>query len=239
MRGLGFARETGVDLSKIVSGARCVVLCTPVETMSDLTSRMLPALDDAAVLTDAGSVKGPIVDACESLAGGRFIGAHPIAGSDRAGIGAAHADLFQGATCVLTPTANTRTAALETARTLWESAGCRILEMSPETHDAALARTSHLPHAAASALVAVISEAVPGWENLIGGGYRDSTRIALGDSDLWTGIFMANRGELSTSIAELGEILQNLRVALDAGDGEAVRTLLASGRSARKKLDAI
>jgi prephenate dehydrogenase len=239
VRRLGFAREASTDLGQIVAGARCVVLCTPVETMADLTTRMLATLDGEAVVTDAGSVKSSVVHACEPLLGGRFVGAHPIAGSDRNGIDAAHADLFEGATCVLTPAPGTHPSALETVRHLWETIGCRILEMPAEAHDAALARTSHLPHAVASALAAVVAGAVPGWENLVGSGYRDSTRIALGNSDLWTGILLANRAEISTSIAELNEILQNLQQALEAGNAEAIRALLAEGRAARQKLDAI
>jgi len=239
VRKLGFARETSTDLEKIVAGAKCIVLCTPVETMGDLSARMAPILGPDAVVTDAGSVKVSVVSACEPFLGGRFVGAHPIAGSDRNGIEAALPDLFEGAACVLTPSSHATAEALDTVRRLWKTAGCHLYEMSAEAHDAALARTSHLPHAVASALAAAIGRAVPGWENLVGGGYRDSTRIALGNSDLWTGILMANRGEISTSIAELNEILQNLRVALEAGDAEAIRALLAEGRAARQTLDAI
>lgn len=239
MRSLGFARIASADLRQAVEGAQCIVLCTPVETMAGLARQMLPTLAPAAVVTDAGSVKGNVVAECEAVLGGRFVGAHPIAGSDRAGIDAAQADLYQGATCVLTPTPQTAPAALAAVRALWRMAGCSIVEMPAAAHDAALARTSHLPHSVASALAAAIARSVPDWKKLVGGGYRDSTRIALGNSDLWTGILLANRAEISTSIAELGEILQNIREALDAGDEEAIRGLLAEGRAARQQLDAI
>jgi len=154
-----------------------------------------------------------------------------------AGIDAAQADLFQGATCVLTPTPLTDPCALETVRELWRITGCNIVEMPAAAHDAALARTSHLPHSMASALASAVARNVPDWRGLVGGGYRDSTRIALGNPDLWAGILMANREEISTSIAELSEILQNFRAALDAGDEAAIRALLAEGRSARHHLD--
>jgi prephenate dehydrogenase len=239
VRALGFAATTSTDLAEIVAGARCVVLCTPVETMPALARRMLPALAPAAIVTDAGSVKGSVVAECEAILGERFLGAHPIAGSDRTGIDAATADLYEGATCVLTPTAQTSPAALQTARELWQRVGCRILEMSPEAHDAALARTSHLPHAVASAVAAAIERSVPGWPQLAGSGYRDATRIALGNPDLWTGILLANRAEVSTSIAELGEILQNMRAALEADDAVAIRALLAEGQTARQRFDGI
>jgi prephenate dehydrogenase len=207
--------------------------------MPDLARRLVDSLDTAAVVTDAGSVKGSVVAGCEAILGPRFVGAHPIAGSDRTGIAAARADLFAGATCVLTPTPLSSTTALGITRALWTAAGCTLLEMSPAAHDAALARTSHLPHAVASALAASIARTVPGWPELAGTGYADSTRIALGNADLWTGILLANRAEIATSIAELGEILQNMRTALDAGDEETIRALLAEGRVARNQFDAI
>ncbi|MGH8048210.1 MAG: prephenate dehydrogenase [Chthoniobacterales bacterium] len=237
VRALGFARIADTNVGTVVAGARTVVLCTPVETMAGLSQQILDSLDPAAAVTDAGSVKNTVVPECEAILGGRFVGAHPIAGSDRAGIDAAHADLFENATCVLTPTSHTDPAALETVRTLWKSVGCSLVEMSAESHDAALARTSHLPHAAAAALASVVAREVAGWQSLAGGGYRDSTRIAMGNPDLWTGILMANRAEVSTSIAEFIEILQNIRSALEAGDGEAVHALLAQGRDARHQLD--
>jgi prephenate dehydrogenase len=239
VRSLGFARGASTDLQQVVAGAKCIVLCTPVETMSELARQMLPVLHPDTVVTDAGSVKGQVVAECEAILGGRFVGAHPIAGSDRTGIDAAQASLYQGATCVLTPTPQTRPEALDAVRALWKTVGCQLVEMPAAAHDAALARTSHLPHTVASALAAAIARATPDWDKLVGGGYRDSTRIALGNPDLWTGILMANRAEISTSIAELGEILQNFRTALEAGDEEAIRACLAEGRSARQQLDAI
>ncbi len=239
VRRLGFARTVSTELTEIVAGAACVVLCTPVETMPDLARKLSPVLGPQTVVTDAGSVKGHVVAICEDILGGRFVGAHPIAGSDRTGIDSAQPDLYEGATCVLTPTPRTHAHARAAARSLWEIVGCRVVEMSAAGHDAALARTSHLPHTVASALAVAIARTTPAWDKLVGGGYRDSTRIALGNPDLWTGILLANRAEISTSIAELEEILQHFRSALEAGDEEAIRACLAEGRDARQQLDAI
>ncbi len=235
---LGFASAASTDLASIVAPARCIVLCTPVETMPDLARRLAPHLAPGAVVTDAGSVKSGVVADLTSLLGARFVGAHPIAGSDRNGIEAATADLYEGATCVLTPTPQGDPAARQLVRDLWETVGSTVVEMSAAMHDAALARTSHLPHTVASALAASIARvSCADWPRLAGGGYRDSTRIALGHPDLWTGILLANRQEISTSIAELTEILQNIRVALESGDADAIRALLAEGRSARQQFD--
>lgn len=238
IRRLAFAETLSTDLAAVVTGARCVVLCTPVEVMGDLCRAVAPLLSPEAVVTDAGSVKRGVVEAGEAILGRRFVGAHPIAGSDRTGIDAARADLYLDATCVLTPTPETDRAATDVARALWETAGCRVVEMPPAAHDAALARTSHLPHALAATLAAAIARAVPDWADLVGGGYRDTTRIALGSPELWTGILLANRKELSTSVAEFTEILQDLRTALDSGDADFIRTFLAEGRAARNQLDA-
>ena len=215
-----------------------MVLCTPVETMADLTAQLVPHLPSDAIVTDAGSVKAGVVADGETHLGGRFIGAHPIAGSDRNGFAAASADLYDGATCVLTPTAQTTATALATARELWAAVGCHLVELPPAAHDAALARTSHLPHTVAAALAAAIARHVPGaWSALAGGGYRDTTRVALGSPELWTGILLANRREVATSVAELTEILHNIRAALESGDADALRALLAEGRSARQTFD--
>jgi prephenate dehydrogenase len=200
---------------------------------------MVAHLAPDAAVTDAGSVKGNVVAECEAILGGRFVGAHPIAGSDRNGIEAATADLYEGATCVVTPTGQTHPDALAAVRSLWLTAGCKIVEMPAAAHDAALARTSHLPHTVAAAVAAAVARSVPEWRELAGSGYRDSTRIALGHADLWTGILLANRLEISTSIAELTEILQNIRTALDSGDEAAIRALLTEGRNARQQFDAL
>lgn len=234
----GRAALVTADLAAAVHGAGMVVLCTPVETMADLAAGIAPHLAPDAVVTDAGSVKGSVVAACEPILGPRFVGAHPIAGSDRSGFDAATADLYEEATCIITPTDVTDASAIDATRDLWATVGCRLVTLTPAAHDAALARTSHLPHAAASALAIAIERHLPGaWPELAGGGYRDTTRVALGHEDLWTGILLANRREVATSIAELTEILQNVRAAIESGDAEATRHLLAEGRSARQKFD--
>lgn len=237
IRNLGFSRIVSTDLEPVVSGAACVVLCTPVESMAVLAERILPWLDPEAVVTDAGSVKASVVDALQPLLGGRFIGAHPIAGSDRTGIDAARADLYSGATCVLTPTATTLPAAIRVARELWESVGCQVEEMSPFEHDAMLARTSHLPHVVASALTSAVARNGDRWEAFIGGGFRDTTRIAASNSDLWTGILLANSIETGRSIAQMQKILQEFASALESGDAEALRRLLSDSRTARLRLN--
>ncbi len=204
--------------------------------MPALAQAMLPFLAADAVVTDAGSVKASVVRALDPILGVRFLGSHPIAGSERTGIDAARKDLFAGATCVITPLPSTPPEAIDRVSQLWRSAGCEVVPMTPETHDAALARTSHLPHAVASALVTAIASAVPDWPRLVGGGFRDTTRLAAGSPDLWTGILLANAAETASSIAELIEILQKIRTLLDAGDATAIRAWLAGAQATRQRL---
>lgn len=235
---LGFAERADTDLARTVEGAHTIVLCTPVETMPELARQLLPIVEANTVITDAGSSKAGVVKELEAILGGQFVGAHPIAGSDRTGIEFADPDLFEGATCVITPTPRTSDAALATTREVWTTAGCRLVEMTPEKHDFSLARTSHLPHIAAAALAAQIAKSSPDWTHLVGGGYRDTTRIAASHADLWTGILLSNRGEVSSAIAEFTQILQTLHASLEAGDADAVRALLSEGRAAREQFDA-
>jgi prephenate dehydrogenase len=149
------------------------------------------------LVTDAGSTKRRIVAEVEAhpRALAAFVGAHPIAGSERKGVAHARADLFEGRVCVLTPTARTPPERRDRARRFWELLGCRTLEMAPDDHDAALARTSHLPHAVAAALAAAVPAELLA---LAAGAYRDGTRVAGSDPDLWAGIFLENRRPSST-----------------------------------------
>ncbi len=204
--------------------------------MRDLADAIYPHLESNAVVTDAGSVKGSVVRELTPILGKQFVGSHPIAGSEKTGITAARPDLYEGAPCVITPSPDTPPSAIETVSALWRYAGCRIFTMSPEAHDAALARTSHLPHVTAAALVAAVTAAGPDWPDLVGGGFRDATRIAAGNPDLWTGILLANAAETSSSIAELIEILHKVRALLAVGDAEALHAWLADTQATRQRL---
>jgi prephenate dehydrogenase len=184
-------------------------------------------------VTDAGSVKESIVSAMETTLGGRFIGAHPMAGSEQRGISAARPNLFDGALCILTPTETSDVGALESVRSLWTAAGCRIHEMSPAAHDAGVARVSHLPHAAAAALVHAALGAGREVAALAGSGFRDSTRIACGPEDLWAEILLDNRKEVAAGISDLQDRLETLKNVVSQGDREGMESFLRSARILR------
>lgn len=236
IRKFGFANLATTRLEKAVDGVGIIAFCTPVECMEPLARQIRAFINADATITDAGSVKAGVVRALEPIFGQRFVGAHPIAGSEKTGIDAASEILFNGATCVLTPTAETAADALAETRAFWSAVGCRIVEMGADAHDAALARTSHLPHLVAAALMSCVDRSVAGWPDLVGGGFRDTTRIAAGDPDLWEGILMANRAEVACSVAELEKILQNMRVMLESGQSQAIADVLSVAREARIRL---
>lgn len=237
MRESGISDRASTSLEEIVSGAGTVVLCTPVEVMEPLACEFAPFLSGTACVTDAGSVKGSVVTRLEPLLGGRFVGAHPIAGSERGGFEAARADLYEGAACVVTPTPATDADALESVSEFWKMLGCRIFQMTPDEHDQMLAFTSHLPHVGAAALALAVESAGDAWPDFVGGGFRDSTRIAASNPDLWTGIVMANAAALRSSIAEMRKLLQEFDRAVETGDSATVRAWFAKARDSRTRLN--
>ena len=223
------------NLSEVVESCDLAVLCTSPHAIAAAGPELKKLLPPSAIVTDAGSVKAKIVAALEPVLGGRFVGAHPMAGSEQNGIQAAREDLFDGAVCILTPTASTDPSALEAVRAMWSAAGCVLREMGASEHDRAIARISHLPHATAASLVHAAVGANPSLAELGGGGYRDSTRIAGGPESMWTEIFLDNRDELLAGITDLQTALETLKVALQNGHQNALEAFLYDARRLRSQ----
>jgi prephenate dehydrogenase len=217
---LGAIDEPTTDLIRASVRAEVLVVCTPVTRIAEDVVAAAAAGGDL-LITDAGSTKGTVVEAIErdERASRVFVGAHPIAGSERQGVAHARADLFADRTCVLTPTGATPADRLRRARAFWSALGCHLVEMTPEAHDRALALTSHLPHAVASALAGLVpSELLP----LTGGAYKDGTRVASADATLWTGIFLENQRPLLQAIDGFQQRLLGFRQALERCDGVSI-----------------
>lgn len=225
------------ELADVVTGAKTIVLCTPVDAMESIARQMAPMLAPNALITDAGSVKVSVVSALQPILGPRFVGAHPIAGSDQTGLAAARADLYDGATCVVTPSADSPRSAVDETIAFWQCIGCSVVELSPEAHDARLAFTSHLPHVVAAALATVVSQSAPDWMKLVGGGFRDTTRIAASNPELWSGILLANAADVTRSIAEMQELLQQFQQAVESGDESRLGHLFSEARTSRNRLN--
>jgi len=221
-----------------VAEAEVVVVCTPVTRIAADAVRAAECGGEQVLVTDAGSTKHHIVEAVERAPRGRatFVGAHPIAGSERMGVAFARADLFEGHVCVLTPTNQTPRDRVNRARGFWGSLGCRVLEMDTQSHDDALALTSHLPHAVAAALAASVPSELL---HLAAGAYRDGTRVANADAALWAGILRENRNAVRAALASFQDQLNACRAALESDDPTALRDWWASAHVRRGLFDAL
>jgi prephenate dehydrogenase len=219
-----------------VANADFVVVCTPVDRVAADVLTAVRGAPPRAVVTDAGSTKGNIVRELAGKfpdGGAHFVGSHPLAGSEKKGAAFAKADLFQDRVVVVTPTADTDPEAVSVVDAFWLSLGARVVRMDPFEHDSALAFTSHLPHAAASGLAGVTP---PGWLNLTAGGFRDTTRIAAGDPELWAAIFEANRDAVLAATDAFAARMAEFREALTTGDREKLVKWLADGKRVRDTL---
>lgn len=228
--------EVTTDLRQGVASANLVVVCTPVEQVPEFVAAAAKACKPETIITDVGSTKAAIVAACDkALADSKglwasFVGSHPLAGSERTGVEFARDDLFQGRTTVVTPSENTPPEAAAKIEALWQGLGSKVVKMSPQEHDAAVAATSHLPHLIASALAAATpAELLP----LTATGWADTSRIASGDIELWRQIFLDNRVNTLKALASFETVLAELRAALEAADGPALARLLQQGKRIR------
>jgi cyclohexadieny/prephenate dehydrogenase len=230
----GLADEATAELAAGVAGAELVVLCTPVFAMAETLRRAAPHLAPGALVTDVGSVKRPLVETLPGLLppGVHYVGAHPMAGSHHTGLRHARADLFEGAACVLTPTAATPPGALARVGGFWAALGARVFERDPAVHDAEVAWVSHLPHAVAFAYAASLVSAPAAAFALKGGGFRDFTRIAASDPELWADILATNAKALSGPLAHAAGALARLSRAIEAGEVEAVHRFLTAASEA-------
>jgi prephenate dehydrogenase len=228
------------DLLAAVSGADLVVLCTPLSQMRPRVQEMLPALKRGAIVTDVGSVKASVIRELEALvakAGAHFVGSHPMAGTEKTGVLAARADLFECAVCVTTPTAKTNKAALGKVEKLWKSVGGRLLRLTPEVHDKLVSRSSHLPHVVASVLAAVVLDPKQPRQQamLCANGFRDTTRIASGSPEMWRDIVHTNRAEVRNALDGFVRELQRVQGIIRKGSPAAIATLFETAKARRDR----
>lgn len=221
-------------MAEAVKGAEMVVLCTPVSAIAPLVREASRFADSGTIFTDAGSAKAELVRELATLPGrGTFLGGHPIAGKETSGALQADSGLFQGKITLLTPTSMTPTNVQARVTQLWQSVGARVFTMSPEEHDAALARTSHLPHVVACVLAAVTPESVLPYA---GTGFQSATRLAEGSVEVWRDILRANRAAISSAIQSYTSQLNQLQAALDADDVPELEAILTLAKRIRNAL---
>jgi prephenate dehydrogenase len=228
-----------------------IVLCTPVRQFPEAMSALRGKLRPSALVTDVGSTKAQVMAWANEFFDGdnvggterkqrpRFVGSHPMAGSEKKGPAAARADLYEGGLCLICPGTQglegKNQPADEAARrieALWQGIGMRTLRLDPVVHDQWVATISHLPHAIAFALVNAAFKH-PEMLAAAAGGFLDSTRIASSDADMWTDIFLTNRSAVTAAIDEFTTGLAGLRGAIERGDEAAIRAAVVSAKASR------
>ena len=234
----GAVDKADTDLWRAVEGADLVILCTPIAQMAGLLTKMLPSLKEGTIVTDVGSVKGSVVADLEPLAasgGVHFIGSHPMAGAEKMGVGAARADLFERAMCVVTPTPASDKSAVRRLEQFWRDLGGVPMILPPELHDDLVSRSSHLPHVVAAELANYVLSPVHPKEQamLCATGFRDTTRIASGSPEMWRDICMANRKNLARVLGVFIEDLQEFQLALENGDVKTIDEFFTQAKERR------
>jgi len=235
---LGVIDRYDTDIASAVQGADLVFVSVPLGAMRAVFQALKDSLADDAVLTDAGSVKASVVEDARAVFGavpGNFVPGHPIAGTEKSGVEASFAELYQDRRVILTPVEETRPQAVATVRAMWEAAGARVTEMPVDHHDEVLAATSHLPHALAFTLVESLARLSDQREifEYAAGGFRDFTRIASSDPVMWRDICLANRGPLLAAIAHFTGDLAELAELINDADGERLLEFFETAKRAR------
>jgi cyclohexadieny/prephenate dehydrogenase len=234
-RRLGAIDDGFLELAPAAKVADFMIFCTPVHRIAGQVLDAAVNCSKGAVITDAGSAKATIVSELD----GRlprdvnFVGGHPLAGSEKRGPQHADADLFRDRLTILTPRRQTNAEALERVTAFWTALGSRVKTMTPEEHDRALALTSHVPHLLASALAGSLPAEL---SELTASGFRDTTRIAAGDPELWTGIFLQNQPQVLAALDRFDYQLNEFRAALLSQDEARLRQLLEQAKRVRDAL---
>ena len=221
-----------------VSGADLVLLAVPVAATEATLKAIRHLVNPDMLIMDVGSSKRDVVDAARRVLKhvvGVFVPCHPITGREVSGVENADAGLYQGRQVILTPIERTLTTKLDKARALWQALGCEVLEMSPESHDAAFAAVSHLPHLVAFALMNSIADQPEGQDylSMAGPGFRDFSRIAASDPQMWRDVLIANREELGRQTALFQQALAELQQLIASGQADDLERLINRASHAR------
>ena len=235
----GCADTVTTDIGAAVKEADLVVLCVPVGVMAELAAKIAAAISRECIITDVGSVKGPVLAELRPIfrERGRLVGSHPMAGSEFTGLAAARANLFDGTTCIVTPDVDTDAGALAEVAAFWQILGCRVVELPAAEHDECVALVSHLPHLLAATLINTIAARNEHAFQVVGPGFRDTTRVASGPPAMWREILRENSTAVLPAIDALIAKLTEFRHTLALpSDGHETHELLAAARGARDRI---
>lgn len=226
------------DPAEAVKDADMVVLAIPLGAMQGIMERIAPALTPGCILTDVGSAKGSVITAAQNVFGdipAFLIPGHPIAGTEKSGVEASFAELFQNRRVILTPTETSAADAVQKVRAMWEACGADVVEMGVAHHDEILAATSHLPHMLAYALVDTLARMDDSREifDFAAGGFRDFTRIASSDPEMWHDICLANHDALVKMLEAFSDDLRLLADAVRRADSDFLKDTFTRAKQAR------
>jgi prephenate dehydrogenase len=218
-----------------VREASLVVIAAPVDHIVPLARQIAATLPPGTIVTDVGSVKGEIARLGHAAVSpqAHFVGAHPMAGSEKTGWEHGTANLFEHRTCFVTPLPETDSKAVTTVLEFWRALGAEVVTVGADQHDEIVAHISHLPQVIASALCGFLARKNPVWRNYAGGGLRDTTRIAASDPQLWRSILEQNRDEVLRALHEFEEELHEFQRALANRDYVDVVARLERGKAYR------
>jgi prephenate dehydrogenase len=251
---LGVIDAAADDVAAAASDADIVLVAVPVGQTAGVIEQLRGALDNGAVVTDAGSTKRDFVMLARALLGGapakdgvghnafgtdvlgNIVPGHPIAGAERTGVDAASAALFVGKRVVLTPTPETNNAAVDMVETMWRACGADVIRMSAEHHDSVFSAVSHLPHVLSFALVEMIAARGNAEElfSFAASGFRDFTRIAGSSPEMWRDICATNGDQIVSDIEAFQQALATLADHIRAGEGDSVEKIFAAAVRARQ-----
>ncbi len=240
---MGLIQEGFTPAEPLPPGKTLIILATHLDSFREIVEELLPLLTRDTVVTDVGSVKGPVVEELTSLLGDRgipFVGGHPIAGTEKSGVEHSLKDLFVGARVILTPIQETPRRALELVHSFWEALGTRVEEMDPHYHDTVFAAISHLPHAVTYALVKAMGDAEKDLGDLLrysGGGFRDFTRIAASNPHMWREIFRLNRDQILIFMRRFHATSKEIERLLEKEAWDTLEAIMEEARWLRRGLD--
>ncbi|GAA5009823.1 bifunctional prephenate dehydrogenase/3-phosphoshikimate 1-carboxyvinyltransferase [Acinetobacter puyangensis] len=228
------------DAGEAVKGADLIVLALPVQATQSALEKIKPFLREDAIITDVGSTKGNVVDAAKAVFGENlpkgFIPGHPIAGSEHSGVHAGKVDLFANHKVILTPLQSSDKKAVQKLIQLWQAAQAEVICMDVDRHDEVLAHTSHLPHLMAFNLVEQLASRKDNLDifRYAAGGFRDFSRIAASDPQMWHDIFFANKKAILNAVAGFEQQLQQFKQVIENEDSQKLMGMLGHARAARQ-----
>jgi prephenate dehydrogenase len=237
---LGVIDVEAASALQAVSGSDIVLIAVPVAAIESTFKAIKHLVTPDMLIMDVGSTKQDVVDAAQRILGsliGTFVPAHPIAGKELSGVDNADVDLYAGRQVIFTPIARTQMAQLNKATSVWTALGCQVQSMSPEAHDAAFAAISHLPHLLAFTFINGIAAQNHGADyfGLAGTGFRDFTRIAASDPEMWNDIFLANRAQILAQLDIFKQNLQGFEASLQANDSKTLEAAITKASQLRSQ----